>query len=663
MNKKNKAIKLAELMDTDKRDMQDCVRDIMASSKADANTAFNIAKAIRAKYLPKVAEDLGITEEEALEIVNSNTYDFNQSTNNNRSTKVSGLELNPNGITNGIVDEIGDKDNTLATGLSDELRLAINEALRDDSFAKFAKIEETFDDQDPLDGDIEMTNEDEARPQTIKQSNVNVNSNKRGESTMNQKELAQRKAQRNKLVKEAEDLLNASTKSFEHAPSAQMNKDTEYPTMRMKEDGSNSLEGATKEFTKAVGKAVVPTMNNPTDDLLLHEDIDIFKFDGTPSGGYEYTLDKDLFGFDVPSAGEKVGEDFAVPTQMPKVTRKTTVAQDLEDEEDETLSTREPMKFIAPKEDEMESEELEVGGLTSDEDFDIEAPSELPMGEDEDVTMDDGDYTPADVLDILNSFDDEQKQEMVGELQAWMQENETPAEEGMLGEELGPQDRESIASVLGPDFDMDKAEEILFSNLVEAGVDEDDISKLTYAQGVNLYHSIKYAQDGKANLTVPVRKTTLEAGDDTEEDTDEYIDIKDIKKNKPCIGEGCEETKEAENIMKAAQVREARLKTAFDIWSRIAHIGMISVDEIAPNVDGWMNEGLTVTAMVSQGNIMLRTAHQSAKMRTASAAKETPQVALTTTPAYTNANLGKAETMIDLKSALESYFTKPEIDK
>jgi hypothetical protein len=684
----NKAIILAKLAQDDKTDMQDCVRDLMANNKVDKDTAIKVAVSLRNKYMPRVAEELDISLDEALDVVSNNVYDlnFDQMKSEDRNNNENGINF-PNDRNNDTVDEIGVKDDSHAINAasSSGLRTAVEEALQDKSFAKFAKIEDDFESQEDLGELSNIINENETSAQMINQGSVNELLNKRGETNMTPRELNARKAKRDKLVREANDLLNASTKSFEHAESAQMYKGNDYPTMSLKEDSGNTLGGATKDFAKSVSKTVVPTTNSADKDLQLHEDYDIFHFDGTKSGGLEYTLSSELFGFDVPSAGENIGEDFAVPTQLPKLTRKTTIAQDEndshefepvmdEEDDDESYNMKDHMKGLIPPdsmgsmdEESMppEDEELDISSEPMDEDGEGDF---LPTDDTEDISLEDGmpgeasegeDYTPADAMDLVESFDDEQLQEFLDTFKGWAQENGLSLSES-VGDDS--KNRESIASILGPNFDLDKAENLLYNDLIASGVDDADLSNLTYAQAIDLYDSIKTAQVGEAKITTPVREMTLKASEDGEEDTDEYITTKDMKKNKPCVGAGCEEVKEATEIAqleKAAQVKEARIKVAFDIWSRLAMNGVVEINDVAEYANGWIEEGLSTKAMINQGDVMLKTA-ANAMRKTAS--KTESSNALATTPAFTSFNTGKPQAM-DLKSALSGLFTCPQIDE
>jgi len=674
-NKNNRAIKLAMLADGDKSDMQECVNDLVSNSKLDEGTAREVAAAMRHKYLPKVAEDLGVTLEEAQEVLeNKDFFDrtLNQKNNNNDRKTTEAGDNSPIGSNNVTVDDNGAKDETIAntsmgsnTGIA---RIATDEALSDPAFAKFANIEDDFDELNISEAN-ESTTVNEHTAQSNKNRSKDDNTNKLGGNKMTKREINAREAKRTKLIREAEELLNASKKPFEYSGKSQMNEDREYPVTHMEGDGSNSLKGDTSKFSETVGDATVPTMN-PAEDLLLRDNIDIFKFDSSPDGGLEYTLPKDMFGFDVPSSGEDRGEEFKVPTQMGKAPRKTTVAMGMDDmnfdmgvgigakgfkhdvEDDFTEDVEDDEEMAPDLEGDDEGGEVEEikFDLGDDDEGDEFGDDELggkgmsDMGVDEDV-----DITPSEVLDAIESFDEDTLQEFLSGFQAWASENEVE-----LGGEATELSRESIASVLGPEFNLDKAEEVLYSDLIKAGVDSDDISKLTYAQGIDLYHSIKTAT---VEVTTPDDNEFKFSKQEDEEDEDEI-----------CEGENCEDTvkatsKEVEEMKKAAEVREARLKVAYDIWGKIAHYGLIEADDVSENVDTWIDEGLTVKAMIQQGQVMLKTA-AAAQTRTANTNGNGPVFnnAIATTPSFIGGSTRDKAPILDMHQALKGIFTQPEIE-
>ena len=69
---------------------------------------------------------------------------------------------------------------------------------------------------------------------------------------------------------------------------------------------------------------------------------------------------------------------------------------------------------------------------------------------------------------------------------------------------------------------------------------------------------------------------------------------------------------------KEAEVFKARLKTAYGVSTKLCLAGLLDQDEVESNVDLWMNDGMSVKAMLASGTQMLRMS-QSAEQRVATA--------------------------------------------
>lgn len=631
----NKALKLAKLYEEDKSDMQSCIHDIVTNSNVDEKTAFVVAKALRNKYLPKVASEQGISETELDALLGTN---FNQSNLKNRNLNDKEA-LASKGSNTDYVDEIGESD--------DERKSSSAQFVQQRNINSFR--------------DNENNNVSEKTAQKNDQRKENELNKQRGEK-MN-KNTNSRKALRDKLIKEAEQLLNSSTEGFKHSPKQKYNANVEHSTERMQGSEGNSLKRDTEKFNAAVGKATVPTTNG-AEDLLLKDSYDVFKFDGTPDGGLQYTLPKNLFDLEIPSEGEMAGEDFAVPTQFGSLPRKTTVAgfepegEEMEDE----------VHFEEDGDDEDHESEFSFGDEQDDvmgDDFEDEDSDDEFADEDSD---DEESVTPEECLNVVESFSPEELDEFVTRLQSWAEENgvDLHGETSSPEKETDDEDikRESIASVLGPSFDLEKAEDVLYNQLVTAGVDPEDISKLTYAQGVELAHKIVTSQSMDVEDKRPVQKITL-SEDEEDDHFDKMYGNSDDSDDEDAECEGCggkansdyRETK----LEKESQVKEARIKTAYRNWSKLAAMGLVDVNEIDNYVNEWLNEGLTVNAMNSQAELLSRTASN----RLASKSKDDDQVkfsnSIVTSPQAFNFGNDKLA-ISDLRHALQGVFTQPEID-
>ncbi len=198
------------------------------------------------------------------------------------------------------------------------------------------------------------------------------------------------------------------------------------------------------------------------------------------------------------------------------------------------------------------------------------------------------------------------------------------------------------------------AEEELYTNLVQAGVSDDVISNLTFAEGLELYRQITASKI--ENLARMAEVTIDVQAEDVEEDEDEVVGMSD-------------EDKKAEwatfnaNAVKEAQIYQARLKTAYGVSTKLCLAGLISSDEVEANVDLWMNDGMSVKAMLASGTQMLRMS-QTAEQRVASAHVEknlrtASAQGVANIPGYTGSTSNVSS---DLQQALKSIFTMPRFE-
>jgi hypothetical protein len=118
-----------------------------------------------------------------------------------------------------------------------------------------------------------------------------------------------------------------------------------------------------------------------------------------------------------------------------------------------------------------------------------------------------------------------------------------------------------------------------------------------------------------------------------------------------------------ETMAKEAEVFRARLKTAYGVSTKLCLAGLISADEVEANVDLWLNDGLTVKAMLASGAQMLRVS-QSAEQRVVSAHAEknlrtASAQGVATIPGYAGSTNNVST---DLQQALKNIFSKPEFE-
>lgn len=323
------AMKIAEIHETDKEDMENCVSDMQKFASLGSDEARVVASAIRAKYLPVITREAGIEDSkffnldegsETVDFANEKDDDMDEDMDDEDHDMDDDMEDDEDMEDDDMSDdddvdlfndedEVEDEDGGVATFEievpADKLEAAqkaVHEALQsvlgEDSEIDF---EEDMDSEDEMDSD-------EDTESAMHKLSHEVNK-------MTKQTLAQRRAYR-------ENILKKIASEEEVYPSAEGVKtkagnkgETDYPVMKL--DGENSLKSENPTFVKSK----VPT-NNP-DCLQTPGSIEAIKFDGGP-GDLEVTADWECIE-DVPSEGGEKMEMFAVPTDMP-MKHKTTVA-------------------------------------------------------------------------------------------------------------------------------------------------------------------------------------------------------------------------------------------------------------------------------------------------------------------------------------------------
>jgi len=323
------AMKIAEIHETDKEDMENCVADMQKFASLEGDEARVVASAIRAKYLPVIAREAGIEdskffnldeESETVDFANEKDDDMDEDMDDEDHDMDDDMEDDEDMEDDDMSDdndvdlfndedEVEDEDDDVATFEivvpADKLEAAqkaVHEALQsvlgEDSEIDF---EEDMDSEDEMDSD-------EDTESAMHKLSHEVNK-------MTKQTLAQRRAYR-------ENILKKIASEEEVYPSAEGVKtkagnkgETDYPVMKL--DGENSLKSQNPTFVKSK----VPTNN--ADCLQTPSAVEAIKFEGGP-GDLEVTVDWECME-EVPSEGGEKMEMFAVPTDMP-MKHKTTLA-------------------------------------------------------------------------------------------------------------------------------------------------------------------------------------------------------------------------------------------------------------------------------------------------------------------------------------------------
>jgi hypothetical protein len=216
------------------------------------------------------------------------------------------------------------------------------------------------------------------------------------------------------------------------------------------------------------------------------------------------------------------------------------------------------------------------------------------------------------------------------------------------------------------------AEEELYNNLITAGLTDEVISNLTFAEGLDLYRQItaskindlaKFAETNiDMNFAEKMDDKMSSYGENDEYEDEEYsmVDPNETENEEPVEAKWAEFSA---NATKEAQLFRARIKTAYGVSTKLCLAGLIASDEVEANVDLWMNDGMSVKAMLAAGTQMLRMS-QTAEQRVASAHAEknlrtASAQGVTSIPGYAGSTNNVST---DLQQALKSIFTMPRFE-
>lgn len=262
------------------------------------------------------------------------------------------------------------------------------------------------------------------------------------------------------------------------------------------------------------------------------------------------------------------------------------------------------------------------------------------------------------------------------------------------------------SSALG-DFDADAAEEVLAFALKSAGVEDEDLGKLTYAEALSLYKAIKTAEkhdDHEAGRIMKetsnnpkeavtedklpdkngdeeiVRKGPKELYSSTD---DQYASM--LRKLMKGASEHDKKDKEAgvsidsdENVTiskkdhagkdhkkemeKEAELFKARLKTAYAMSTKLATAGLLPTEELDAYAEGMISDGLTVTAMIRQTKLMLNSAASNAeRLASSNKATRTASTGISFNPSVRGASVDLSG-VSEIQNALKNIgWTAPQV--
>jgi hypothetical protein len=392
-----------------------------------------------------------------------------------------------------------------------------------------------------------------------------------------------------------------------------------------------------------------------------------------------------------------------------KALRKTILAAMADDEEVQQVSRKDGFEH-APGQQYFEEEEHSTfkGNLT-DPDFgtldyaDNKIPSFLKLEKDKglkeiDYTNFDG--TPEDSEEFTLAFD------ALAELEIPSQ-----GDEGLYHElEIPSEGKLSLkrtvqSSALG-EFDANAAEEALAFALKTAGVEEEDLGKLTYAEALDLFKAIKTAEKSDCDADRVMEETPnnpkeavtekenrkhtgteeidpekeherkgkelYSSADDqyasmlrklmkgaSEQDKEAGVMIEDP--NADVVVSGKEDADEKTKMAKEAELYKARLKTAYAMSTKLATAGLLPTEELDAYADGMISDGLTVTAMIRQTKLMLNSAAANSERLASNSAPRVATAGISFNPTVRGASADLSGAS-EIRNALKNIgWTAPQV--
>ena len=336
------ALRLAEIKATDREDLINCANDISKGASLDQSEALEIAKAIRAKYLPNLAKQAGISDIGVKKLLNfdngaEQTADFVDESDDDMNEDMHHLEDDEDEFDNDIQednDEVEDNDDIakivieVPADMVDAAQKAVQEALDNLLGGEDSDFDMQDDDMDFDDEDQEEDMEDDDMEEDVDDEDMEDDSEpmhkfSNGVNKMSKNAQASRRAEREEILRRLaaeEDGMKASASFSYNNDKVSFPGEVEYPTMSLDSSEGNSLKD--DNFTPE--SFAVPTLNGKY--LQTKDATNPVTMPGSKDGSLEYVLDAKLF--ETPSAGNFDVDQPSIPTQMPGMGHKTTVAND-----------------------------------------------------------------------------------------------------------------------------------------------------------------------------------------------------------------------------------------------------------------------------------------------------------------------------------------------
>lgn len=271
--------------------------------------------------------------------------------------------------------------------------------------------------------------------------------------------------------------------------------------------------------------------------------------------------------------------------------------------------------------------------------------------------------TVAQILADLAELADE---DFGGEDVLPVEETDPAVEDDTVGPVIDEDPMIEEEAYMGPDgarLSRAEFEDHVIRTLEASGVTDSDISRLSFAQGVELYDKImtrkaqnasnldnirQIAADNHAKVTALADQIKMEISGKGDEDGEE-----DAMEKEAMAREIHE--KVASKLQMQAEYERKRTRIAYAVATRLVTAGALGEDEVENQVESWLNNNLTAQAMLEMGTLIMRTANANARVTAATTkAGNTRTAGASINPTFTNPDNSAAK---DVRSALASMFS------
>jgi hypothetical protein len=607
LNSIKKAMKIHQIVSSDKKDFQDCKKDLMTKVAMDESEAAEVASAIRDLFMPKLLESEGISGSEL-----PKEFSVKMTADDDGFVDEDEYEdQEDDGFDFGDEDEDLDADDE---SLDSEKDVPFDDnEVDDDEIAtihikvpanKIRAVEEALEN---VLGDTDAQSQDHA----------NVHKDKETQGDNMDKQTFARKELRKTILaamQEDKEVQSVSRDSkFDYANSEQYQEESFYDTFK---GNLTDPDFDTLDYNEQDIPNFTDLIDHIGTDLGLNESLTPTKFDGVPPDREEYSLE--FNAFEIPSQGnEDLYGEMKIPSEGKLPLKRTVNSSVLGD-------------FNADDAELVLAHALKTAGV-----------------EDEDL----GKLTYAEGLELFKAI----------RTASEMKERHSYSPEGKMN---FPQNDK----IKDPDKKGERSATTEQELRDHTGTEEQDPEKDHEREGKELYSKSQDKKDAYAQMLQKLMKVSVQEDEEDEEhkgnEDDSSMDekMKNLreKKSETKVELKGDDTKF--EVQASTELFKARLKTAYAMSNKLALAGLLPANEVDTYAEGMLSDGLSVNAMMRQTKLHIDMAAANAERFAATSdAKSirTASAGVSFNPSMkSGVDLGGPQ---DIQQALRGYWTAPKV--